>query len=224
MAPLLSPRRIAGRCHALFGLGGNEMDTDEIREQMHQAAGHEGHGAANKRVALIIAVLAALLAITELGANKASVGASTLNVATNDVWAFYQAKTLRSSMANSFADMLADLTDPAMAPERKAAVQAHIDGLRAEARRLNSDPVKNEGRAELMAHAQQMEAQRDVKLDALEAFELATAFLQLAVVLASAGLLTSVSWLIGGAVALGFLACGLDAVGFFVPELVGHLM
>jgi hypothetical protein len=199
------------------------MDIHEVREHIeHAAEGHEHHASerSGKRVALIIAVLAALLAVTELGENSSQNEYNALNVQSNDVWSFYQAKTIRMSMADGTLQVLNSLEDLPMSPDHKAALDKSIGALTAEARRMDSDPQTGEGRKELQVKARALEAERDAKLNAYHAFEYGAAALQLGVVLASAGLLTGAGWLISIAIGLGGVALGLDGVGWFLPELM----
>jgi hypothetical protein len=201
------------------------MDIQEVREHMEHAAEHgsAGHHNENKRVALAIAILAALLAVTELGASSAQNEYTALNVEVNDTWAFYQAKTIRLDTANAAADILTDLADPNATPERKALVEKQIATLRGEATRHDSDPATGNGRKQLLAQAQKLESERRTKLGAFHAFEFGGAALQLGVVLASAGLLTGAFWLVGVAMGLGGLAICLNLVGWFAPNLM-HLV
>lgn len=56
----------------------------------------EAHGG-NKRLALLIAVLALCLAVIETGAKSAQTLALVSNVETTNLWAFFQAKTIRQT-------------------------------------------------------------------------------------------------------------------------------
>ena len=197
------------------------MEAREIHEQIEEAA-HEGRGS-GRRVALLIAVLAALLAITELGAKRAQNEYMTLNVLVTDAWAFFQAKTIRLSVAEASLDTLQALRDVQPSAEGKAAIERRIAALEATARRLESDPASGEGRRELAARAASLDAARGERLAAYHAFEYGSAALQLAVVLASAGLLTGAGFLEAIAIGLGVLALVLNVVGYAFPALMHHL-
>ena len=199
------------------------MDVREVHEHIEHAGHHQGHSIAGKNVALIIAILAALLALTELGGHNAGSKSSELSVEAADVWAFYQAKTVRSNLTTTTVELLSDLADPAMSPERKAALDAHIASLEALNKRLDSDPQTGEGRHELTEKARHMEAERDRYDNAADAFGYATAALQLAVVLASASLLTGAPWLAVFAMGLGVFAGALDLVGWLAPQLMAYI-
>ena len=61
----------------------------EHSEHAEHAAGH------NKQIALVIAVLALFLAFSETLAKSAQTAAISSNVEASNLWAFFQAKTIR---------------------------------------------------------------------------------------------------------------------------------
>ncbi len=147
-----------------------------------------GHGPSvegnNKYIALMIAVLALCLAFSEMlgkNAEKASVQA---NIEASNLWAFFQAKTIRRSLAQNFVEFTeadsAGLTDEA----KKAAIGKQIESWKRLAARMESEPETNEGRRELMARAQAAEKKRDLNNIKGEGFEIASALLQVAIVVA----------------------------------------
>ncbi|NCY26328.1 MAG: DUF4337 family protein, partial [Alphaproteobacteria bacterium] len=67
-------------------------------------AGHGApHGAENKGVALLIAVLALFLAIAETGAKSAQTEALNANVEAANLWSFFQARTIRQTTVRTAA-------------------------------------------------------------------------------------------------------------------------
>ena len=74
--------------------------------------------------------------------------------------------------------------------ESNTAVQKQIDAWNATAERYDSEPQTGEGRKELTERAKEAEAERDHKLAAYHLFELGSAASQLAIVLASAAIIT----------------------------------
>jgi hypothetical protein len=175
---------------------------------------HIEHASKNKRVAVLIAGLAALLAITESSGKSAQNESMIANIEASDTWAFYQAKTIRMTTANAIADAIETST------AGNAAAQPKVDFWRGEAKRLDTDPKGNEGRKELALKAQKSEAKRELSLAAYHNFEFGSAALQIAIVLASAGVITGVVLLIAGAAALGAVGAGLCALGWFAPTLL----
>src|SRR5271169_2639342 len=72
----------------------------------------------NKRVALIIAILALFLALAEAGAKNAQHRSTEQNIEASDLFNFYQAKRIRSTIAETAAQSL-EAAEP-MAPDEKA--------------------------------------------------------------------------------------------------------
>ncbi len=100
------------------------MSAHENLEHAEHAE-HASHGG-NKKIALLIAVLALFLAFSETLGKSAQTSAITYNVATNDLWAFFQAKTIRMTVLSTAAEQVqieADRTTDA--GRQSAACQGH---------------------------------------------------------------------------------------------------
>jgi len=199
------------------------MEALEIKEKLEESQeGHEGSAATNLRIGLMIAALAALLALLEAGGKSAQTEAINANVKASDLWAFFQSKTARMTTLQTAAEaakltLLGDL--PA---ETKTAVQKQIDAWNATAQRYDSEPQTGEGRKELIERAKEAEAERDHKLAAYHLFELGSAASQLAIVLASAAIITGLMFLVYLAGCLGIIAIGLGLIGWLAPTML-HL-
>src|SRR5205085_7515876 len=181
----------------------------------HGHGGGHDHLGGNKRVALLISVLALVLAFAETLGKGAQTGALASNIEASNLWAFFQAKTIRQTVL------------------RTAAEQTEVYGADAEgakqvkkwkdtAQRYQSEPETNEGREQLAARAKEAEKKRDTSMAAYHHYELASAAVQIAIVLASASIIAEImalAW-IGGA--LGVLGVVFCAIGFFAPNSV-HL-
>jgi hypothetical protein len=202
------------------------MEAHETHEKIHEAAHHgggEGHGSGrNKRIAVMISVLACLLALVETGVNSSQNVYMASNIEASNLWAFFQAKSIRMTTMKTAAEN-AEVTAPAGAnAEQSAAVKARIAEWRAAAQRYDSEPETGEGRKELAARAKAAEAQRDHALSAYHVFEYAAAALQIAIVLASAAVVSGVLALALGAGGLGVIGAGLAMLGWLAPTLL-HL-
>jgi hypothetical protein len=196
--------------------GETALDAQEAHEQIEEAGQEK-----NKRVAILIAALAALLAITETSGKNAEHTSLVANIEASDTWAFYQAKTVRRTVVQAAADEIEALVAAAdIPPERAAAAQGRVAFWRDEARRFDSDDKTNEGRDALAAHAQQAEARRDHALAAYHNFEFGSAALQLSIVLASAAVITGVALLLAAAVTLGGIGTALCILGWTAPTLL----
>jgi len=199
------------------------MEALEIKEKLEESQeGHEGSASTNLRIGLMIAALAALLALLEAGGKSAQTEAINANVKASDLWVFFQSKTARMTTLQTAAEaakltLLGDL--PA---ETKTAVQKQIDAWNATAQRYDSEPQTGEGRKELIERAKEAEAERDHKLATYHLFELGSAASQLAIVLASAAIITGLMFLVYLAGCLGIIAIGLGLIGWLAPTML-HL-
>jgi len=178
-------------------------------------AEHAAHGG-NKKIALLISVLALFLAFSEtLGKSSQTEGISA-NVEASNLWAFFQAKTIRMTTLITAAETrkidAATLTDPKL----KDDVAKQIDTWQKTAARYNDEPETNEGRKQLTARAKEAEHKRDLALARYHNYEFASAAFQIGIVLASAEVITGMAvlaWLSGllGMVGLAFMSFGLWA-------------
>lgn len=170
--------------------------------------GHGAHGAENKTVALIISVLALLLAIAEILGQKAQTQTLQSNIEASNLWAFFQAKTIRRTVADTAADEMEAMIAGAVNEAHRKAMQDRVARFRATAARMESEPDTGEGRKELMARAKVAEAMRDKAGKKHYRFELASGAFQIAIVLASAMIITGTAgllWAAGGLGAIGLL-------------------
>ena len=189
------------------------MEIKETQEQIEHAQKH------NKRAALMIIVLAALLAISEMAGKHAQTASIAYNIEANDLWAFYQARTIRSTILRTTSE-LAELLPADPAPERFEARKARVAAWQKTADRYESDPASGEGRKELGERAKAVTALRDQKLNTYHDFEYSSAALQLAIVMASAAVLTELVLLEVVSAGLGLLGLGLALLGWFAPTLI----
>src|SRR5450631_1650025 len=125
------------------------MEVLEAKEKIEEAGEGAHHPAGHRRIGIVIAVLAALLALTEAGGKSAQTEALDANVRASDLWSFFQAKTIRSTVLRTAVET-AGLTTPAGAsPEVRAATQKQVDAWNATIARYESDPQTKDGRKEL---------------------------------------------------------------------------
>jgi len=166
-------------------------------------------------------VLAAALAIAEAAGKAAQTEALSAKVETSDLWAFYQAKTIRQTVLRVGSDAFAAIGADAI-PGRAEPVGKTLERWKQTVERYESEPSTNEGRVELSRRAQAAEAVRDKALSAYHLFEYGSAAFQLAIVLASASVITSIVALAWTAVGLGFVGIVLALAGWLAPTAV-HL-
>lgn len=196
---------------------------------VHHHAGHDDHGHDadpakkdfSKRVAVLISVLAALLAVVEMGGKNAQNTALISNQDAANLWNFFQAKTIRMTMLRTVAEqseVAGTLAPPAEAEKRAK----QITKWKETAQRYNDEPDTGEGRKQLAARAKAAEKKRDHALAAYHNFEFGSAAFQLAIVLASASVVTGVMALAFIAGGLGVVGTVLALLGWFAPMLL-HL-
>ena len=132
-----------------------------------------------ERTGWIITFLAAFLAITSLldGGNSAQILDNTIEA--NNVWAFYQAKSIKQSLAEMSYDNAIRAGDKKKAEAMKAKIE-----------RYESEPEKGEGKKELMAKAKAIEAERAVAEMRSPWYTYSNAFYQIAIVILAASMLT----------------------------------
>jgi hypothetical protein len=174
----------------------------------------------NKKIALLIAILALMLALAEIGGKQAENEAVAKNIEASNLWAFFQAKTIRGTTVRTASDAMEIDLAATIDPGARERMQKRIDGWKATAARYDSEPETNEGRKELMARAKAAEHERDDYKAKNENFEIASGLLQIGIVVASASIITGVVMLafVGGG--LGALALGFMGLAMFAPHLL----
>jgi len=175
---------------------------------MSELEHHVEHPSSNKKVALLIAILALFLALSETIGKSYQTEVLTKQMEASDLWSFYQAKSIRQSSAKN-VNLLIELLGKAKDPQTEEA----LSKLSKDIAHYDSDPVKQDGKQELMLKAKAAEVERDVYLQKYHLLEIAAGLLQVAIVLASASVITGIAalyWLSGllGIGSLFFLGYG----------------
>jgi len=182
------------------------MEISEIAETIAEREAKDEHEEGfRRRTALLISGLAMVLAITALGANKTSKELIGSAIAASDTWAFFQAKGIRQTETGLAADAVETaLAEPNTTPE----VRTRLEGLLAHYR----DAIKHyetesdgSGRKELAAKARTLEHEREMAEVRESHFAFAEGLLQIAIVLASAGVTTGARFLVKAAGGLGLI-------------------
>jgi hypothetical protein len=176
----------------------------------------------SRKIALLIAILAVVLAFSESLGKSAQTSALSENIEASNLWAFYQAKTIRMTTLRTAAEAAELDLAQANDPSAKAFLEKRISEWKNTAERYDSERDTGEGRKELAARAKVAEAKRDRDLAAYHHYEVASAMVQIGIVLASAEVITGVVALAWGAGLLGVAAVAFCLIGFFVPAAV-HL-
>jgi hypothetical protein len=192
----------------------------EIHEAIEKAEEGEHGDGFNRRIALLIAILALFLSFSETLGKGAQTEVVTKNIEASDLWSFFQAKDIRRTVVNVAADQTGLLAAGLADPAAKAATDKQIETWRKTAERYESDPKAGNGRKELEEKAKRAEEERDLSTAKYHHYELASAAFQIGIVLASAAVITGMvvlAWLAG---ALGVVGVALLALGLFAPHAV----
>jgi hypothetical protein len=191
-------------------------------ESMEQAEHTEHAAGENRNIALLIAIIALCLALSETLGKGAQTESIAKNVESSNLWAFFQAKTIRRTVVQTTAEQaklgLGSTTDDAA----KAAVQKQIDDWQKTAARYRSEPETGEGSEQLAERTKKAEEERDLATAKYHNFEIASAAFQIGIVLASATIITgmiALAW-VSGLLTLAGIA--FTVLGVFAPFLL-HL-
>ena len=153
----------------------------------------------------VITVLAALLAITTYIASGYSGKVLTNTIAANNMYSFYQAKSIKQTLAEQSLD---DAT------ARGETIK--IEKLQAKIARYESDLATGEGKKELLEKAHQLEAERDLARQHGPWLTFAGTGFQLAIVLLSASILAVSMPMFWGSLAVGGIASLLLSQGIWL--------
>ena len=189
-----------------------------VQHEVEHKIEHDKHGGGhggdskdlNKRVALLIAVLALFLAFSETMGKSAQTAALNSQIEASNLWNFFQAKNIRRTSTIIAAEQTKLSAAAATDPAQKAAIEKQVDEWSKTAARYRSEPEaaggKGEGTVELSRRAIEEQHHRDEYLAKYHHYEFASAAFQIGIVLASATVIT-------GMVVLSFMAAGLGVVG-----------
>jgi hypothetical protein len=200
----------------------DSTDAADLIAELHEdKAEHEAADRFRNRAALLIAFLAAVLAIGGLGGGNATDDLLVNNIRASDAWAFYQAKNIRQTVYKIAAEEV-EAGLGGMPADRQQAAQKRLQEYRATIARYDDepdasapgDPLKGEGKKQLMARAQSFEAARDRAAEQDNNFDLAEVALQLALVLGSVAILAVNRMILILSAALGVIGSLLTANGF----------
>jgi len=130
------------------------------------------------KAGMVISVFALILAVNSWYGGKLS--SITLNntIAANDVWSFYEAKSIKQILAQQSLDDAVERHQD----EKAAKLKAKID-------RYESEPETGDGKKELMDKAHKLEAERDYAKKQSPWIGFASTLYQLSIVVLSASIL-----------------------------------
>jgi glucan-binding YG repeat protein len=136
------------------------------------------------RAGLVINIFAALLAANTFINNGLNSTIMNNTIKANDIWNFYQAKSVKQTMYELAAS---ETKDPAL-----------VQKFLAKAASYESDPATGEGKKELFAEAKKLEAERDLAKKKTPWIAYASTAYQLAIVVLSTSILSASVYLFYG--------------------------
>ena len=132
------------------------------------------------KTAMIISIFAAIFSINAFIGSQLSSSVLNNTIKANDIYSFYQAKSMKQTMAEYAQEDAARTGDKKRAEE----LQIRID-------RYESEPATGEGKRELLAKAKELEAVRDHAMKQSPWIGIAGSIMQIAIVLLTASILSS---------------------------------
>ena len=205
-----------------------------VQHEVEHKIQHDEHGGKhggdlelNKKVALLIAVMALFLAISETMGKSAQTSALNYQIEASNLWNFFQAKNIRRTVTIVASESAKSDAIVATDPAQKAALAKQIDNWTKTAERYRTEPEagggKGEGTVELSRRALQEQEKRDTALARYHHYEIASAGFQIGIVLASATVITGMIVLSYLAIGLGLVGIAFVGIGLFAPHAV-HLL
>ena len=181
------------------------MDTSEHARESMEHARHQGPADGFARsAALLIAALAAMLALAELGAQSAQTEYVSRNIAVSNDWTFYGFKETRARLAEQTTAILRSL--PGVPDQGR---QDALAAASATVQRMRDGDASGPGTRQINETAKRDEEAREHALHRYHFYEYASGALQIAIVLASAAIVTRIKPLLYGGGCLGLLGAAL---------------
>jgi hypothetical protein len=157
------------------------------------------------KAGLVIVIMALFLAGNTYLANGFSGTAQTKLLQAANTYGFYQSKSIKQSIAEG------QLEDA-----KRSGNKDRIEKLEAKIARYETDPAKGEGKKELLAKAQQLEAERESARAHGPWLTFSGMLFQLAIVLLSASILAVNMRMYWGSIGVGALGTLLMAQGYWL--------
>lgn len=166
-----------------------------------------------KRVALVTAIFAVMLAISSLGGNNAMKEMLLAQQQSSDQWAFYQAKVIREHLYRSQKMRIeADLMErgATIKPEMRKHYESMLRKMDEEEARYNKE------KKEIEQEAKKLEHERDINRSKDPYFDYAEVLLQISIVMASISILAVSRQMFYFAIALASLGSLMSLNGFLL--------
>jgi Domain of unknown function (DUF4337) len=181
---------------------------DALLKQLSKKADQVGEAPASglkSKAALIISIFAAIYSFDAFIGSTLSSKILNETITINDVYSFYQAKSIKQAVTEASQEDAARAGDT----KRVAELQKRID-------RYESDPVSGEGKRELLAKAHELEKSRDRAKKQAPWIGIAGSVMQISIVLLTASILSTGMLMFWAGLAAQAAALALMAQGMFL--------
>jgi hypothetical protein len=187
-----------------------------VWDELGREADDENQRDRDKWIGVYIGVLAVILAICAMGGGNASKEATLKNIEATNVWGFFQAKNMRRHVLRLEVDELelTALSNPALSPEARTAIETKIADYKKLDAELTSNPKTNEGLDELFNRGKALEAERDTAMRQDPYFDYGEALLQIAIVLGGVAIISGGSTILATSAVMGALGTFMTVNGF----------
>jgi hypothetical protein len=193
---------------------------DAILKQLSKKADQVGDaptGGLKSKAAFIISIFAAIYSFDAFIGSTLSSRILNETIHLNDVYSFYQAKSIKQSLYQMAADDLEMvLEDKNMAAGPREQLTARLNKYKAAVARYESDPASGEGKKELLASAKQIEADRDRAKKQAPWIGIAGSVMQISIVLVTASMLSAGMLMFWAGIAAQAAAIAMMAQGLFL--------
>jgi len=175
----------------------------------------------DRTVALIIAFLALLLALSEAGAKKAEHISTEKNIEASDLFNFYQAKRVRSTVVETASKILEAQKTALADAKAEDAFEKQIGDFKTIVARFERDTKHPEDSLDsILERAKAATEARELSNRKLGHYEFGSGLAQIAIVLASAAIITGISALVWLSIGVGVVGALLAALGFAAPTML----
>ena len=162
--------------------------VEHARESVEHAHEHGPPVGFARRVALLIAALAAALALTEIAAQHAQTEYIAHNISANDNWTFFGFKETRARISEQTVTILQVIPGPPDQARQDAIAQAQ-----ATVKRMHDGDASSPGTHQVQKMAEQQERDLEHSLHEYHLYEYAAGALQIAIVQGSAAVVTQLA-------------------------------
>lgn len=181
----------------------------EIGDKVQEHLEDEEKSKLNTAIALAVALTATFMALCNVKSGNVTQTMSTIQTEQVDTWSYYQAKSTKQSMAESFVDDLALQRDAMnLSPEQRAMFDKKIDELKKKVDRYDGE--KND----LKKKAEDLQKDYDRLNVKDDQFDMGEASLSIGIALFGITALTKRRWLLGVAGVFVLFGFALGLSGF----------